>query len=59
MAVGEKLKHAKGGYDDALGKLSMGKGNLVRCAENLRALGVKPSKILPQKLVDTAGGPTG
>ncbi len=57
--MGEKLKHAKGGYDDALGKLSMGKGNLVRCAENLRALGVKPSKILPQKLVDTAGGPTG
>jgi DNA recombination protein RmuC len=38
----------------AVGKLSQGRGNLVRQAEMLRELGVAPSKRLPGSLQDLA-----
>lgn len=53
-AIGDKLKSATETYEDALGKLSACRGNLVRRAETLKALGVKPAKSLPQDLVDVA-----
>jgi len=40
--IGTSLDQAKGAYDDALGKLSIGPGNLVRQVEMLRVLGVTP-----------------
>ena len=52
--VGERLKQAQDAYDGAHGKLVGGKGNVIRRAENLRELGVKATKRLPQDLVDTA-----
>ena len=53
--VGEALERAQKAQQDALGKLSTGKGNLVRQAEMLRKLGVAPSKRLPPTLAANAG----
>jgi DNA recombination protein RmuC len=50
--VGKKLDEARGCFDDASRKLSTGKGNVVRQAEMLRELGVKPGKQLPKSFVD-------
>jgi DNA recombination protein RmuC len=52
-AVGMRLTQAKDSYDEAYGKLSTGRGNLVRQAELLKGMGVKAKKALPAEL--TAG----
>ena len=52
--VGGKLKDAQSAYDDAEKRLATGKGNVIRQAEMLRALGVKTTKALPNALVDAA-----
>ena len=51
--VGKKIDAARSSYDAASGKLSTGKGNLVRQVERIRRLGVKPSKQLPSALLGT------
>jgi DNA recombination protein RmuC len=53
-SLGNRLKQAQSDYDDAYGKLSSGRGNLVGQAQKLRQLGVKPSKSLAPALVDGA-----
>jgi len=53
-SLGDRLRQAQEEYDDARGKLATGRGNLVRQAEMLRELGVKPTKNLPGKLVETS-----
>ena len=53
--VGERLEQAKNSYGQALSKLSTGKGNVIRQAEMLKTLGVKPKKSLAQELVDGSG----
>jgi DNA recombination protein RmuC len=53
-SLGNRLKQAQGHYDEAYGKLSSGRGNLVGQAQKLRQLGVKPSKSLAPALVDGA-----
>ncbi len=40
-------------YEDAMNKLSEGRGNLVNRAHKLKELGVKSKKELPEDLVDT------
>ena len=50
-ALGTKLKQAQGSYDNAFNKLSQGRGNVIRQAEMLKALGVKPTKTLPPPLL--------
>ena len=50
--VGKGLDAAKASYDDAYAKLATGRGNVIRQAELLKDLGVKPTKGLPQVLVD-------
>ncbi|MDR2839339.1 MAG: DNA recombination protein RmuC [Azonexus sp.] len=45
--IGNRLKQAQKSYDDAYGKLSSGRGNLIGQAEKIKDLGVKPSKQLP------------
>ena len=50
--VGERIRQAQQSYDAAASKLSGGKGNLVRQAELLKELGVKPKKELPARLVE-------
>jgi DNA recombination protein RmuC len=58
--LGTKLKQAQGSYDNAFSKLSQGRGNVIRQAEMLKTLGVKPTKTLPppllQKLDDESFG---
>jgi DNA recombination protein RmuC len=49
--VGDKLSQTKLTYDNALGKLSSGNGNLIRQAEMLRELGVKSTKQLSESLI--------
>jgi DNA recombination protein RmuC len=53
-SLGNRLKQAQSHYDEAYGKLSSGRGNLVGQAQKLRQLGVKPSKSLAPALVDGA-----
>ncbi len=53
-AVGQRLDGAQKSWIDARRKLSEGKGNVIRQAEMLRELGVKPSRQLPTALVDAA-----
>ena len=53
-ALGNRLKQAQAEYDEAYGKLTSGRGNLIGQAQKLRQLGVKPSKSLSPALVDGA-----
>ncbi len=52
--VGERLGKAQNAYEDAWKKLGSGRGNLVRSAEKIRQLGVKPAKSLPDAMIDAA-----
>jgi DNA recombination protein RmuC len=52
--VGNRLRQAMESYEGARNKLVEGRGNLIRQAEMLKELGVKPSKTLPRDLVDSA-----
>lgn len=53
--LGKRLGQAQSAYDDARAKLATGKGNVIRQAEMLKELGVKPTKELPLALVDADG----
>ena len=53
-SLGQRLKQAQSAYEDAHGKLTSGRGNLVGQAQKLRQLGVKPTKSLAPALVDGA-----
>lgn len=55
--IGKSLDGARKAYDDARSSLSTGPGNLVRQAEMLRELGVKPTKTLPVQLLEAAKEP--
>lgn len=48
--LGKRLQQAQISYDDAYSKFSKGKGNVIRQAEMLKQLGVKPTKPLSQNL---------
>jgi DNA recombination protein RmuC len=52
--VGERLQQAQKAYDAGLKKFSSGKGNLIWQAQELKGLGVKPTKALPTKMVEMA-----
>ncbi len=52
--VGKGLDAARSSYDEACKKLSTGKGNVIRQAELLKGMGVKPSKAIPAPLVEQA-----
>lgn len=55
QAVGVRLGQAQKAYDAAQGKLVSGKGNVIRQAEMLKGMGVRPSKALPGPLIELAG----
>ena len=50
--VGESIIRTQKSYDSAINKLSTGKGNLIRRAEQMRKLGLKPKKSMPELLLD-------
>lgn len=54
ITIGKKMNDAKISYDEAMKKLHTGTGNLVRRAENIKALGAKTNttKSIPQSLID-------
>jgi DNA recombination protein RmuC len=52
--VGDRLRQAQDSFNDARDKLSKNKGNVIRQAEMLRSLGVKPTKALPAPLIEAS-----
>ncbi|MCS6985471.1 MAG: DNA recombination protein RmuC [Leptospiraceae bacterium] len=48
--IGSKLSEASKAYEEALKKLSTGRGNLIQQAENFRRLGISNKKTLPDTL---------
>ena len=53
--IGTQMDTTRKTYDDAFTKLSQGRGNLLRQAEQLKELGARTSKSLPAGLLDPAG----
>ena len=49
--LGTQMNTAQGTYEAAMGKLSVGKGNLVRQAETIKAMGAKTTKALPGAMI--------
>lgn len=52
--VGKSINDVLSNYEKSTNQLSQGKGNLVRQAEEMRALGIKATKAIPQKMLDTS-----
>jgi DNA recombination protein RmuC len=52
--VGTRMNSAKKAYDLAMNKLTDGKGNLIKRAEDIRKLGAKTSKQMSKPLIDRA-----
>jgi DNA recombination protein RmuC len=52
--LGNRLNQAKDTSDKAYGKFTAGRGNVIRQAEILKGLGVKPTKQLSKNLIDSA-----
>lgn len=52
--VGERLRQAQTSFEEAKSKLCEKQGNVIRQAEMLKQLGVKPAKALPQAMVERA-----
>ncbi len=52
IVLGNKMKDSQKTYEAAMNKLSTGSGNLVRKTEELKKLGSKATKNLPQSLLD-------
>ncbi len=55
LKIGRSMDSAKDTYEEAMNKLTTGKGNLISRVENIQKLGAKTSKSLDEKLVDRAG----
>lgn len=53
-SLGNRLRQAQNDYQAAHNKFASGKGNVIRQAELLKQMGVKPSKNLPVALVEIA-----
>lgn len=52
--VGKSIEDAMTSYNKSFNQLRTGKGNVLRQAEDMKALGAKASKSLPEKLSDSA-----
>ncbi len=56
IKVGKSIESSKLSYQDAMNKLTEGKGNLVSQTERLKELGAKAKKSINEKLLDRAEG---
>lgn len=54
IKVGKSLETTKTSYQDAMSKLTAGKGNLISQTERLKELGAKAKKSINEKLIDRA-----
>lgn len=52
QCLGKRLSQARETYDDAMGKLSTGRGNLIGQVESLKGMGAKTAKSLPAALLE-------
>jgi DNA recombination protein RmuC len=50
--IGSRIEQTSKAYDSAMGKLSTGRGNAIKKADDLRQLGAKTSKQIDQKLLE-------
>ncbi len=50
--LGNHLQRAEGSYGDAMKKLSEGRGNLIRKAEDMKGLRISNNKSLPMELIE-------
>lgn len=50
--VGKRIKQAQDSFEDARSKLARGRGNVIRQAEMLKELGVRPTKILSSEIIN-------
>lgn len=56
--LGNHLQRAEGSYGDAMKKLSEGRGNLIRKAEDMKGLRISNNKSLPRELVERSESKT-
>lgn len=56
--VGRRIKSTNTSYEEAMKKLSTGKGNVIGLSEKLKNLGAKATKQIPANLLDRATGDT-
>jgi len=54
LELGRKIRSAQDSFDDAISKLSKGRGNLLRRAEEMKKLGAKAAKAIEPSLLDGA-----
>jgi DNA recombination protein RmuC len=52
--VGNKMKDAQGEYQNAMGKLFDGRGNIITSIEKLKKMGAKAKKSLPESILNRA-----
>ncbi len=52
IKVGKKMEEAQNAYENSMKKLYTGPGNIIKKVNDIKNLGIKTSKELPQKLVD-------
>lgn len=52
--IGKAIDSVRVTHEEAVKKLSTGKGNLIRRATEMKRLGAKAQKIMPQSLVDSS-----
>ncbi|SHF41848.1 DNA recombination protein RmuC [Fodinibius roseus] len=50
--IGQRIRQTRESYEEAMGRLSEGRGNMVRQVEMLRELGAKTGKRMPGELAD-------
>ncbi|WP_457610118.1 DNA recombination protein RmuC [Lutibacter sp.] len=54
IKIGKALNSSQESYQNAMNKLSSGRGNMIKKIENLKKLGAKTKKSLPQNIIDRA-----
>ena len=52
--IGDKIKSAQLSHDEAMSKLGTGNGNIIKKVEELKRLGAKTTKDIPQDLLEKA-----
>ena len=53
--IGDALKRAQERYEQSVKHLAIGKGNLIKRAEELKAIGVSGKKQIPSNLLEQCG----
>ena len=52
--IGKSLEGSQGAYTNAINKLHQGSGNIVKRIEDIKKLGAKTTKSLPEKYIESS-----